>query len=66
MRIDRQKLDLTLAKQRKAVTDLRSTLSPATITRIRQGCNVGTRTAGKLAHALGVPIEDLVEQEATA
>lgn len=61
MRIDRQKLDIALAEQRKTATDLRSTLSPATITRIRQGCDVGTKTAGKLAAALNVPVEKLVE-----
>ena len=61
MRIDRYKLDLALAEQCKSATDLRSSFSPTTITRIRRGCDVGTKTAGRLARALDVPLERLIE-----
>ena len=63
MRIDRQKLDLALAEQCKSARDLRATLSATTITRIRQGREVGTRTAGKLARALDMSVEQLMKQE---
>lgn len=54
MRISVQKFEQLLAEQGKAASDLRGVLAPATITRIRQGHDVSTRTAGKLAEALGV------------
>jgi hypothetical protein len=65
MKINRQRLDFVLAEQCKAVTDLRQeNLSAATLTRIRKGLDVSTRTAGKLARVLGVPLERLIETEA--
>ena len=65
MKIDKQKLDCELAKQCKAASDLRrQSFSPATITRIRRGGEIGTKTAGKLARALNVPLERLIEQGA--
>jgi len=63
LKIDTRKLDLVLAAQCKNTTDLRGVLNPATITRIRKGQGVGTKTAGKLAKALNVPIEQLVESQ---
>jgi hypothetical protein len=64
MRINKNKLDLILAKQCKCATDLRKySFSPATITRIRRGCEVSTKTAGKLAKILNVPLELIVEKE---
>jgi hypothetical protein len=63
MRIDKQKLDMVLAEQCKSATDLRDCFSPATITRIRRGYEVGTKTAGKLARALDVPLLNLVMSE---
>jgi len=63
MKIDRKKLDVTLANQCKSVTDLRDQLSAASITRIRAGSEVGTRTAGKLARALGVDVTELILED---
>lgn len=54
MRINLQKFEQLLAEQGKAASSLRGVLAPATITRIRQGHEVSTRTVGKLAQALGV------------
>jgi DNA-binding Xre family transcriptional regulator len=65
MKIDKEKLDRVLAEQCKAASDLRQQFfSPATISRIRRGRDVGTKTAGKLARALDVPLERLIETEA--
>ena len=62
MKISIAKLDFVLAEQCKCATDLRQlSFSPATVTRIRQGHEVGTKTAGKLAKALNVPLERLIE-----
>lgn len=63
MFFDKEKLDFALAERRMSASDLRDTISPATITRIRQGCKVGTKTAGKIAHALDMPLESLLEQK---
>lgn len=62
MRIDKNKLDRVLAEQCKSATDLRVSFSPTTITRIRRGCEIGTKTVGKLAKALNVPVTDLLEE----
>jgi DNA-binding Xre family transcriptional regulator len=64
LKIDSRKLEIRLAEQCKTATDLRESLSPATITRIRQGRDVGTKTVGKLARALGVEVTELLEAQA--
>lgn len=62
MVINRRRLDFILAEQCMAISDLRQeNLSAATLTRIRKGCEVSTKTAGKLARALNVPLERLIE-----
>lgn len=60
MRVDREKLDFVLAEQCKNISDLCPALSASTLARIRKGLNVETKTVGKLALALGVPLERLV------
>jgi len=63
MKIDNRKLDLLLANQCKAITDLRSEgLSPQTLTRLRRGEEVKPKTVGKLALSLGVPVEDIINE----
>ena len=64
MKINRRKFEIALAEQCKSAAELRGTLSPATITRIRKGEEVGTKTVGKIAAALKIPVEQLLEQEA--
>ncbi len=61
MRVDRDKLDFVLAEQCKNLSDLCPVLSASTLARIRKGLNVETKTAGKLAKALGVPLERIVD-----
>lgn len=63
MKISVAKMDFVLAEQCKSATDLRKcSFSPATITRIRQGREISTKTAGKLARTLNVPLERLIEE----
>lgn len=62
MKIDNRKLDLQLARQCKIISDLRSVASSQTLTRIRQGDNIKTSTLGRIAQALGVDPEELIEE----
>jgi len=62
IKIDRIQFEIALAKQCKNATDLRiKDVSSATITRMRKGEAVTTKTLGKVARALQVPVEDLIE-----
>lgn len=61
MRIDRNKIDFVLAEQCKSISELCPVLSASTLARIRKGCDISTKTAGKLARALNVPLERLIE-----
>lgn len=61
MKVDQKKLDLILAKQGKSLTDLRESFSPGTLTRMRNN-GVRTKTINRLAKALGVEVEDLIEE----
>ena len=64
MKINRYKLEMVLARNCKSLSDFRQEgLSPLTLTRIRAGADVKPVTAGKLAAALGVDPEEIVEQE---
>ncbi len=66
MKINRKNLDWALAAQCKNLIELKEVgLSSATLTRIRQGYDVTTRTAGKLAKALNVPLTRLVDDLGT-
>jgi len=63
LKINRRKLEIILAKQCKTATDLREYFSPQTITRMRKGYNVSTKTVGKIAKALDVDVMELIESE---
>ncbi len=64
MKIKLDQLDLLLAKQCKSTTDLRTGISPQTISRIRKGQEVLPKTVGKVARALGVDPADIIEKGA--
>lgn len=64
MKVDAQRLDVLLAQQCKSMSDLRTGISPQTLTRIRKGCEVLPKTAGKLAVELGVSVADILKKEA--
>ena len=65
MKINARKFDLALARQCKSASDLRGFLSPTTLTKIRNNPDyvLTTRTVGKIAKALNVDVEDIIEKE---
>ena len=64
MKIGNRKLDMELARKCISLSALRdSGLSPQTITRIRNGAEVKPVTLGKIAKALGVDPENIIEKE---
>lgn len=65
MRINYQKFFIACAKSRMTMSAAmeKAKLSCFVLNRIKQGKNVNAVTAGKLAAALGVPVEDLLDLE---
>lgn len=63
MRIDRQKLDLILARRCAVLSELRAEMAPQTLRRIREGQEVRTATVGRLAKLLEVDPEELIRKE---
>lgn len=67
MKINQGQLMLELARQRLSVKELckKAGVSYPALARINAGKQEPRpSTVGKLAHALGVPVEQLIEQEA--
>lgn len=65
MKINRSKYDIAFAEAQITVTELGrlSGISPMTISRIINGVQSPRHaTVGKIAHALGVKVEDLIEE----
>ena len=62
MRIDPKKLEICLARACKSRSDLRDGTSPQTLLRIHNGEEVGTKTAGRIAKALGVDVTEILEE----
>lgn len=62
MKVDRMKFQLALAQQCKSARDLRPEISASTAYRVKQGRELGTKTVGRLAKALGVSVEYLIEE----
>lgn len=63
MQVSTLKLDIQLAKQIKGITDLRSDIAPATLTKIKKGDSVSPKTVGRLAKILNCDVEDLIARE---
>lgn len=64
MKIDINKMDLTLARQRRSMHELRGDgLSPKTLTKIRRGEDIRPKAVGALAAALGVDPAELLKEE---
>ena len=63
MRIDRVKLIAEMAKQNLHVQDLaeKALVSRVTVTAMRGGKSCSTNSARRVAQALGVPLEALLE-----
>lgn len=63
MRIDRVKLIAEMARQNIRIKDLadKATVSRVTITAMRGGKSCNVNSARRVAQALGVPLESLLE-----
>ena len=63
MRIDRVKLIAEMARQNIRIKDLaeKALVSRVTITAMRSGKSCNTNSARRIAQALGVPLESLLE-----
>ena len=63
MRIDRVKLIAEMARQNIRIKDLadKAAVSRVTITAMRGGKSCNTNSAHRVAQALGVPLESLLE-----
>lgn len=64
MRIDRVKLIAEMAKQNIGVADLseKASVSRSTVTAMRGGKSCNVNSARRVAAALGVSVENLMEQ----
>jgi DNA-binding Xre family transcriptional regulator len=64
MRADNRKLDLILARQCRALSELRSKgLSSRTLTTIQRGEDVRPATLGRLARILDVDVSEIIKKE---
>lgn len=65
MKINKQKLDLALARKCWNQRDLRKSgsVSAQTILNLNKGKNILPATAGKIAAALGVDVTEIIEDE---
>lgn len=63
MKIDNRKLDLILARQCRTITDLRVSVSPQTLTRVRRCEDVKPATIGRIAKALDVDVTEILKEE---
>ncbi|WP_306568884.1 helix-turn-helix transcriptional regulator [Faecalispora jeddahensis] len=66
MRINKEALEMELARACISFADLREYASSATLTKIKNqpNYNATPKLVGKLARALNVPVEAIVEREA--
>lgn len=65
MRIDRVKLIAEMARQDMRVQDLseKATVSRATVTALRGGKSCNANSVRRIAAALGIPVESLLESD---
>lgn len=63
MKIERKKLNIALANACLSLTDLRSHVSAATLTRAASGNDVSPKTIGRICRALNVRAEDIIEED---
>ena len=61
MKIDKNRLDVVLARKCMSLRDLRPFLSPCTLSRINAGKDVRTKTVGAVAKVLGVDVLEILE-----
>lgn len=62
MKINTKRLDLFLAKNCMAMSDLKTAVSPQTLKRVRKGEDLLPKTVGKIAVAIGVDVTEIIEE----
>lgn len=63
MKIDTNKLDLTLARRGMNPCSLRKVVSSQTLLRLRKGADAKPATIGRIARALDVDVTEIIKQE---
>lgn len=61
MKVNRRAFDIALAEKCCAATDLRNVVSSTSLLKIKKGEDVSTVVVGKIAKALGVRVQDIIE-----
>lgn len=61
MIVQKEKLDVVLARRNTCLSDFRDRMSPMTLRRINQGMDVRVKTVGRLAALLNCDPAELVE-----
>ena len=61
MKINKNKLDVVLARRCMALTDLRDEIAPGTLVRINNSGELRTKTVGRLCKLLECDVSEIVE-----
>lgn len=61
MKINRRAFDIALAEKCLTATDLRKDVSSVSLLKIKKGEDVSTAVVGKIAKALGVAVQNIIE-----
>lgn len=63
MKISNSKFDLLLAKKGITRKSLNNVVSETTLSKIKKGSSILPKTVGKIARALNVDVEEIIEKE---
>ena len=63
MKINYRKLEIILAEQCASISELRDCISPKTLHKAKLGNDILPASVGRIAHRLGVPVQDIIEEE---
>lgn len=63
MKISNSKFDLILAKKGITRKSLNNVVSETTLSKIKKGTDILPKTVGKIARALNVDVEEIIEKE---
>lgn len=61
MKINTKRLNIILAERCKTASILHPGISPHTIRKIKNGCDIRPDVVGRVAAILCVPVEDIIE-----
>ena len=63
MKLSKERIDLAMAQRKITYSELVKAVPAGSVKRARKGVSVKPMTAGRIADALGVPVESLLEVE---